>query len=156
MVAQWIFNLFSSIFVNFLGGDASGWRSAPKRPRLPGRKGNNEKGKGRGQASEKIRSPLYLTWKRVQARGAKVHACGAQIKKEFQEISGKSRECEESPIKKDSLAAAVAFFGIFFEIYKICNFLDRSNQKNADLCTIYAKIWWKFIPGFLQNLLEIH
>ena len=37
-----------------------------------------KKGKGRGQASEKIRSPLRLTWKRIQARGAKVHACGAQ------------------------------------------------------------------------------
>jgi len=27
---------------------------------LPGRKGNTEKGKGRGQTSEKIRSPLHL------------------------------------------------------------------------------------------------
>ena len=45
----------------------------------PAEKETPKKGKGRGQASEKIRSPLHLTWKRVQARGAKVHACGAQI-----------------------------------------------------------------------------
>ena len=55
----------------------------------PAEKETPKKGKGRGQASEKIRSPLHLTWKRVQARGAKVHACGAQTKLEFQEISGK-------------------------------------------------------------------
>ena len=42
-------------------------------------KRNTEKGKGRGQASEKVRSPLHLTWKRVQARGTEVHACGARI-----------------------------------------------------------------------------
>ena len=54
---------------------------------MPGRKGNTEKGKGRGQASEKSRGPFHLAWKRVQVRGAKVHACGAQIKQEFQEIA---------------------------------------------------------------------
>ena len=55
----------------------------------PAEKETPKKGKGRGQASEKIRSPLHLTWKRVQARGAKVLTCGAQTKLEFQEISGK-------------------------------------------------------------------
>ena len=55
----------------------------------PAEKETPKKGKGRGQASERIRSPLHQIWKRVQARGAKVHACGAQTKLEFQEISGK-------------------------------------------------------------------
>ena len=55
----------------------------------PTEKETPKKGKGRGQASEKIRIPLHLTWKRVQARGAKVLTCGAQTKLEFQEISGK-------------------------------------------------------------------
>ena len=32
-------------------------------------------------------------WNRGRARSAKVHACGAQINQEFQEIS---RECEEA------------------------------------------------------------
>ena len=36
-------------------------------------------------------------WKRGRARSAKVHACGAQINQEFQEIS---RECEGSPKNK--------------------------------------------------------
>ena len=52
-------------------------------------KRKHRKGEGRGQAAEKIRSPLHLAWKRVLVRGAKVHACGAQMKQEFQEISGK-------------------------------------------------------------------
>ena len=75
----------------------------------PAEKETPKKGKGRGQASEKIRSPLHLTWKRVQARGAKAHACGALIKQEFREISEKvERECEGIPGKKNSLAAAQA------------------------------------------------
>ena len=47
--------------------------------------------KGRGQAAAKKRSPLLRMWKRGRARSAKGHACGAQINREFQEIS---RECE--------------------------------------------------------------
>ena len=53
--------------------------------------------KGRGQAAAKKRSPLLRMWKRDRARSAKVHACGAQINQEFQEIS---RECEGSPKNK--------------------------------------------------------
>ena len=53
--------------------------------------------KGRGQAAAKKRSPLLRMWKRGRARSAKVHACGAQINREFQEIS---RECEGSPKNK--------------------------------------------------------
>ena len=60
-------------------------------------KRKHRKGKGRGQAAEKKRSPLHLVWKRGRARSAKVHACGAQINQEFQEIS---RECEGSPKNK--------------------------------------------------------
>ena len=47
--------------------------------------------KGGGQAAAKKRSPLRRMWNRGRARSAKVHACGAQLKGEFQEIS---RECE--------------------------------------------------------------
>ena len=47
--------------------------------------------KGRGQAAAKKRSPLLRMWKRGRARRAKVHACGAQMNRELQEIS---RECE--------------------------------------------------------------
>ena len=47
--------------------------------------------KGGGQAATKKRSPLRRMWNRGRARSAKVHACGAQLKGEFQEIS---RECE--------------------------------------------------------------
>ena len=54
------------------------------RPRLPGRKGNTEK-EG-GQAAAKKRSPLLRMWKRDRARSAKVHACGAQINREFQHL----------------------------------------------------------------------
>ena len=71
---------------------------------MPGREGNTEKGKGRGQAAERKRSPLHLIWKRGRARSAKVHACGAEIDLEFQEISG---ECEGIPKMKDTRAAAL-------------------------------------------------
>ena len=47
--------------------------------------------KGGGQATTKKRSPLHRMWNRGRARSAKVHACGAQRNREFQEIS---RECE--------------------------------------------------------------
>ena len=43
--------------------------------------------KGGGQAATKKRSPLRRMWNRGRARSAKVHACGAQLKGEFQEIS---------------------------------------------------------------------
>ena len=62
-----------------------------------------------GQAAERKRSPLHLVWKRGRARSAKVHTCGAEIKQEFQEISG---ECEGIPKMKDTRAAALeARFG---------------------------------------------
>ena len=74
----------------------------------PAEKETPKKGKGRGQASEKIRSPLHLTWKRVQARGAKVHACGAQINQEFRESSEKAERVRGNSEKENSLAAAPA------------------------------------------------
>ena len=43
-------------------------------------------------------------WNRGRARSAKVHACGAEINLEFQEISG---ECEGIPKMKDTRAAAL-------------------------------------------------
>ena len=65
--------------------------------------------KGRGQAAAKKRSPLLRMWKRGRARSAKVHACGAQINREFQEIS---RECEGCLKIKDARAVALeARFG---------------------------------------------
>ena len=69
---------------------------------MPGRKGNTEK-EG-GQAAAKKRSPLLRMWKRERARSAKVHACGAQINREFQEIS---RECEGGLKIKDARAGAL-------------------------------------------------
>ena len=60
-------------------------------------KRKHQKGKGRGQAAEKKRSPLHLVWKRGRARSTKIHACGARISQEFQEIL---RECEGSPKNK--------------------------------------------------------
>ena len=68
-----------------------------EKTRIARSKRKHRKGKGRGQAAEKKRSPLHLVWKRGRARSAKVHACGAQINQEFQEIS---RECEGSPKNK--------------------------------------------------------
>ena len=62
-----------------------------EKTRIARSKRKHRKGKGRGRAAEKKRSPLHLVWKRGRARSAKVHACGAQINQEFQEIS---RECE--------------------------------------------------------------
>ena len=69
---------------------------------MPGRKGNTEK-EG-GQAAAKKRSPLLRMWKRDRARSAKVHACGAQLNREFQEIS---RECEGGLKIKDARAGAL-------------------------------------------------
>ena len=60
--------------------------------------------KGRGQAAAKKRSPLLRMWKRGRARSAKVHACGAQINREFQEIS---RECEGCLKIEDARAVAL-------------------------------------------------
>ena len=54
---------FFFFFFPFFFG-AGGWRSAPKRPRMPGRKGNTEK-EG-GQAAAKKRSPLLRMWKRAK------------------------------------------------------------------------------------------
>ena len=68
-----------------------------EKTRIARSKRKHRKGKGRGQAAEKKRSPLHLVWKRGRARSAKVHACGAQINQEFQEIS---RECEGRPKNK--------------------------------------------------------
>ena len=59
--------------------------------------------KGGGQAAAKKRSPLRRMWNRGRARSAKVHACGAQLKGEFQEIS---RECEGARKIKDARADA--------------------------------------------------
>ena len=59
--------------------------------------------KGGGQAAAKKRSPLRRMWNRGRARSAKVHACGAQLKGEFQEIS---RECEGGCKIKDARAGA--------------------------------------------------
>ena len=67
-------------------------------------KRKHRKGKGRGQAAAKKRSPLHRMWKRGRARSAKVHACGAQINREFQEIS---RECEGCLKIKDARAGAL-------------------------------------------------
>ena len=64
---------FFAVFFFFFFSGAGGWRSAPKRPRMPGRKGNTEK-EG-GQAAAKKRSPLHRMWKHERARSAKVHAC---------------------------------------------------------------------------------
>ena len=96
--------------LNFVFFGAGGQkRGAPKRPRMPGRKGNTEKGKERGQASEMLRSPLLVTWKCVQARSAKVHACGAQLKTRISRNFGEGRESAmEIPRKKNSLPAALA------------------------------------------------
>ena len=60
--------------------------------------------KGGGQAAAKKRSPLRRMWNRGRARSAKVHACGAQLKGEFQEIS---RECEGCLKIKDARAGAL-------------------------------------------------
>ena len=60
--------------------------------------------KGGGQAAAKMRSPLRRMWNRGRARSAKVHACGAQLKGEFQEIS---RECEGGLKIKDARAGAL-------------------------------------------------
>ena len=97
------------LFRFFLFSGAGGWRGAPKRPRMPGRKGNTEKGKERGQAAEMFRSPLLMTWKCVRARSAKVHACGAQLKTRISRNFGEGRESAvEIPRKKNSLTAALA------------------------------------------------
>ena len=42
---------------------------------------------GGKRLNKKIRSPLHQGWKHALARNTQVHACGAQIKREFQEIS---------------------------------------------------------------------
>ena len=60
--------------------------------------------KGGGQAAAKKRSPLRRMWNRGRARSAKVHACGAQLNREFQEIS---RECEGGLKIKDARAGAL-------------------------------------------------
>ena len=83
--------MICAIFATFSG--AGGWRSTPKRPGLPGRKGNTEKGKGRGQASVQVRSPLRRTWKRVLVRGAKVHACGPLISQNHENLQILSEFC---------------------------------------------------------------
>ena len=60
--------------------------------------------KGGGQAATKKRSPLHRMWNRGRARIAKVHACGAQRNREFQEIS---RECEGGCKINDARAGAL-------------------------------------------------
>ena len=63
----------------------------------PVEKETPKKEKGGGQAVERKRSPLHLVWKRGRARSAKVHACGAEIKQEFQEISERTRHASRGP-----------------------------------------------------------
>ena len=56
-----------------------------------------------------LRSPLLMTWKCFQARSAKVHACGAQLKTRISRNFGEGRESAvEIPRKKNSLTAALA------------------------------------------------
>ena len=56
-----------------------------------------------------LRSPLLMTWKCFQARSAKVHACGAQLKTRISRNFGEGRESAvEMPRKKNSLTAALA------------------------------------------------
>ena len=83
-----ILQIFVTCYLIFFFGRRR-LKKRSEKTRIARSKRKHRKGKGRGQAAKKIRSPLHLAWKRVLVRGAKVHACGAQIKQEFQEISGK-------------------------------------------------------------------
>ena len=94
--------------------------------------------KGRGQAAAKKRSPLLRMWKRGRARSAKVHACGAQINREFQEIS---RECEGCLNIEDARAGALeARYGSLRTAAeerkktKICCFFSKISQILLECC----------------------
>ena len=96
--------------------------------------------KGGGQAATKKRSPLRRMWNRGRARSAKVHACGAQLNREFQEIS---RECEGGLKIKDARAGALeapygcwrtALFPLFFffPFFFLFFFRDDASKKSEN------------------------
>ena len=70
-------------------------------------------------------------WKRDRARSAKVHACGAQLNREFQEIS---KECEGGLKIKDARAGAL-------EAPEIKNFKKFRESARDDFAQILMKFW---------------
>ena len=83
---------------------AGGWRGAPKRLSMLGRKRNSKKGKRKGEKAgvwtRRNTACSRLAWKLAHACITQVHAIVAKLEREFQETSRKKGRCASGKFLK--------------------------------------------------------